>query len=153
MKFEIAKDDLSDGAIVELLDSHLQEMQKYSPAESIHALDSQKLKDPSITFWAARVDGVLAGCGALKALTPSTGEIKSMKTNAAYLRNGIARGILEQIILEAKERSYSDLFLETGSNDAFTPAIEMYKQSGFVECGPFGDYQLDPFSVFYAKTM
>ena len=63
---EILIDDLSDGAIIKLLSSHLREMHKYSPPESIHALDVGSLKEPGITFWGARVDGNLVGCGALK---------------------------------------------------------------------------------------
>lgn len=153
MNIKITKDDLSDGAIAELLNAHLQEMHKYSPPESIHAIDPEKLKDPSITFWAARIDNKLVGCGALKELSEDSGEIKSMKTDLAHLRKGIAAQLLNEIIAEAKHRSYKAIYLETGSNAAFTPAVELYKKYGFVECGPFGDYKLDPFSQFYTKAL
>ena len=153
MNIEFRKDDLSDGSIESLLNSHLQEMYKYSPPESVHALDSQKLTDPSVTFWAARIDGKLAGCGALKELTQSTGEIKSMKTHDKYLRKGIAGKLLEEIIKEAEKLSYTDIFLETGSNKAFNPAIALYKKFGFLECGPFGEYENDPYSKFLTKKL
>jgi putative acetyltransferase len=32
--------------------------------------------------------------------------------------------------------------------DAFAPARALYAPFGFVECPPFGDYRLDPNSVF-----
>jgi len=54
MKIELKIDDLSDGAIIKLLDSHRQEMHKYSPPKSIHALDVNNFKEPNITFWGAR---------------------------------------------------------------------------------------------------
>jgi putative acetyltransferase len=38
--------------------------------------------------------------------------------------------------------------LETGSMAAFAPARALYSRFGFVTCGPFGDYILDPNSVF-----
>ncbi|RYJ07213.1 MAG: GNAT family N-acetyltransferase, partial [Actinomycetales bacterium] len=38
--------------------------------------------------------------------------------------------------------------LETGSQDYFAPARRLYARHGFVECGPFGDYVVDPSSVF-----
>ena len=150
---EILIDDLSDGAIIKLLSSHLREMHKYSPPESIHALDVGSLKEPGITFWGARVDGNLVGCGALKELSSSCGEVKSMKTEESFLRSGIAAKILEQIITEADHRSYTELKLETGSNKAFIPAITLYEKFGFKECGPFGEYKLDPYSKFFIKPM
>lgn len=66
MSIVVQKDNLSDGAIIELLKSHLEQMYLHSPPESVHALKPDKLIDPTITFWSARVNGVLAGCGALK---------------------------------------------------------------------------------------
>ncbi|MCG7531376.1 GNAT family N-acetyltransferase [Psychrobium sp. MM17-31] len=153
MDFSIEVDDLSDGAIAELLTMHLREMQKYSPAESIHALDMDKLRDKSMTFWSAKSNGKLAGCGALKSLTDNSGEIKSMKTHPAFLRQGVAQRILSAIIESATTRGYKFLYLETGSHDAFLPAIAMYEKHGFRECGPFGDYQLDPHSRFFMNSL
>jgi putative acetyltransferase len=40
------------------------------------------------------------------------------------------------------------LSLETGSWPYFHPAHRFYKGHGFVESGPFGDYVLDPHSIF-----
>ena len=94
---EITQDDLSDGAIERLLEAHLQEMNRYSPPESIHALDPGSLRSPDITFWGARVGGVLAGCGALKEMSSLAAEAKSMKTDAAFLRQGIAARLLRAL--------------------------------------------------------
>ena len=153
VNMEIKKDDLSDGKIAALLNLHLREMLKYSPPESIHALTPEKLLNPAVTFWAARIEGELAGCGALKALSPTSGEIKSMKTNGRFLRMGVAERLLKAIIEEAKERSYTSLSLETGSHSAFAPATALYKKHGFVECEAFADYKPDPHSVFFTRTL
>ncbi|ROR94899.1 putative acetyltransferase [Sinobacterium caligoides] len=150
---QIQKDDLSDGAIERLLNTHIQEMYKHSPAESVHAIDPEKLKDPSVTFWSARINNELVGCGALKELYSSVGEIKSMKTDENHLRKGIGARLLSEIITEARKRSYGEISLETGSNEAFNPAITMYEMHGFVECPPFGEYKLDPYSKFYTKKL
>jgi len=45
------------------------------------------------------------------------------------------------------------LYLETGSNTAFSPAITLYEKFGFKECGPFGEYRLDPYSKFFVKRL
>jgi putative acetyltransferase len=150
---QITKDDLSDGAIAQLLNEHLQEMAKYSPPESIHAITSEKLRDPAVTFWAARINGELAGCAALKALLPGCGELKSMKTSARHIRKGIAAALLHEVIAEAKARGYRELYLETGSHPAFVPAVVLYRKFGFTDSEPFADYKPDPYSLFFCKLL
>ena len=76
----IVADDLAGSEIRALLEEHLRSMHALSPAESVHALDLAKLRQPGITFWTAWDDGVLVGCGALKELDSRHGEIKSMRT-------------------------------------------------------------------------
>lgn len=128
-------------------------MQLYSPQESIHALDVAALRHPSLTFWSAWVDGKLAGCGALKELDANQAEIKSMRTSRRYLRQGIAAHLLACMLEEAQDRSYRTISLETGTNAAFQPARKLYKRFGFKECGPFGEYTLDPYSTYYTRVL
>lgn len=141
-------DDLHGSEIAALLQEHLDEMFLHSPPESVHALDLDRLRRPEITFWTAWEEGELLGCGALKALDATHGEIKSMRTAARHQRKGVAAALMRHILSTARERGYSRLSLETGSPDAFLPARLMYERFGFEECGPFGDYVEDPYSVF-----
>ena len=146
MRIEI--DDLSRPEVHELLREHLANMYELSPPESVHALDLSKLRAPDITFWSAWEDSRIVGCGALKQLTPTHGEIKSMRTPNAMRRRGAGRAILVHIIDEARRRGYRRLSLETGSQDGFHPAQKLYQSAGFAYCGPFADYTDDPNSVF-----
>jgi putative acetyltransferase len=98
-------------------------------------------------------DGELAGCGALKELDHEHAEVKSMKTSMAYLRKGFACEILSRILQVAQTREYLKISLETGSSDAFLPARKLYEQFGFKQCGPFGDYVLNPYSTCYEKHL
>jgi putative acetyltransferase len=150
---DIRIDDLTHPAVHALLSEHLEHMHELSPPESVHALDLAGLRKPGITFWCAWDDEDLLGCGALKELTPQHGEVKSMRTVHARLRKGVARAILTRIIEEARIRSYQRLSLETGSMAAFRPAQQLYASFGFTYCGPFGDYVLDPNSVFMTKVL
>ncbi len=120
------------------------------PAESVHALDHSALKHESMTFWTAREDGVLLGCGALKALSSGHAEIKSMRTASLARGRGVATQMLEHIVAEAARMGYERVSLETGTEDYFAPpARRLYARHGFTECPPFGgDYTLDPNSVF-----
>ena len=141
-------DDLSRPAVHALLSEHLQHMQTLSPLDSVHALGLDKLRQPDITFWTAWDGSLLLGCGALKELSTTHGEVKSMRTPAALRRRGAARAIVMHIIDIAKLRGYERLSLETGSTESFKPAQALYASFGFTHCGPFADYAQDPHSVF-----
>ena len=141
-------DDLTRPAIHALLQEHLDSMYALSPSASVHALDISKLRSPEITFWSAW-DGVdLLGCGALMELTKTHGELKSMRTPNARRRQGAGRAMLANIIAVAKSRGYERLSLETGSMEAFKPALRLYESAGFSRCGPFEGYKEDPCSMF-----
>jgi len=144
----IVLDDLRGPEVSNLIGEHLRNMHQLSPPESIHALGLEKLRQPDITFWTVWEGAELLGCGALKELDASHGEIKSMRTAAAHLRKGVASVMLRHILDEAKRRGYRRLSLETGAAIAFEPARQLYARHGFVPCGPFGDYRPDPNSVF-----
>ncbi len=150
---QIRIDDLRGPEIAALLEDHLASMRAISPPGSVHALDLDRLRRPDITFWTAWDADVLLGCGALRALDPTTGEIKSMKTATGALRRGVGRRILETILAEAARRGYRTLHLETGSTAPFEPAHRLYERFGFTRSGPFADYVDDPFSVFMTKAL
>ena len=150
---EIRLDDLRGPEIRALLQEHLDNMHQLSPPESVHALDLDKLRRPDVTFWTVWSDGGLLGCGALRELTPTHGEVKSMRTANAHRRRGAGRAVLVHIIDEARRRSYQRLSLETGSMAAFTPAHRLYESFGFGYCGPFGEYVEDPNSLFMTMAL
>ncbi|GAA1496253.1 GNAT family N-acetyltransferase [Paeniglutamicibacter kerguelensis] len=141
-------DDPRQKDIRQLLDEHLVDMLATSPVESVHALEHSALSGQDVTFWTAREDDELLSCGALKQFASDRGEIKSMRTTSAARGQGIASQLLSRIVVEARQRSYRFLYLETGSDEFFAPARRLYGRHGFTECQPFGNYVLDPHSVF-----
>jgi putative acetyltransferase len=149
----IVPDDLSGPEIRALLEIHFADMLANSPAGSCHFLDFDGLNAPDVTFWSIWDGDDLAGCGALKQLSPTEGEIKSMRTAEAHLRKGIAAQMLDHIVAEARRRGYQRLSLETGSGGAFIPATQLYETRGFAPCPPFSDYKPDPFSRFYTLAL
>ena len=146
MRIEV--DDLTRRPVLALLEEHLANMYELSPPESVHALDLSKLRAPDITFWSVWDGAMLIGCGALKEMSATEGEIKSMRTPKALRRRGAGRAVLQHIIAEARRRGYTRLNLETGSQDGFVAARTLYESFGFTYCGPFGDYKPDPHSAF-----
>ena len=144
----IERDDLRRAEVRALLAEHLASMHSFSPPESVHALPLEGLKSPDVTFWTVWEGDVLMGCGALKELDATHGEVKSMRTPAKLRRRGAGRAVLAHILSEAKARGYRRLSLETGSGAAFKPAQTLYSSFGFSYCGPFGSYKEDPYSTF-----
>lgn len=145
---EIKLDDLKDARVLELINEHLQGVRKISPPSSVHALGLETLRESDITFWSIWEGEELMGCGALKELDVSHGEIKSMRTSSKHLRKGVASLVLQHIVGVAKKREYLRISLETGSQTEFEPARNLYRKFGFNYCGPFADYVEDPNSVF-----
>lgn len=144
----IRVDDLSSEDIAAFLADHVNDMVSVSPPESRHVLDLDGLRKPEITFWSMRESGQIIACGALKALTPDHGEIKSMRTSTQHRGRGYASLMLRHILGEAQARGYRRVSIETGSMTFFKPAHALYAKHGFEVCPPFGGYREDPNSIF-----
>ncbi|MDJ0911696.1 MAG: GNAT family N-acetyltransferase [Woeseiaceae bacterium] len=145
---KIIVDDPGRSPVRELLEAHLAGMHEATPPESVHALDIDGLRAPEITFWTVWDGDDLLGCGALKELDDTHGEIKSMRTADEHLGKGVASRLMDNLLAVARDRGYTRLSLETGSGGPFEAALRFYEKHGFEYCGPFADYGPDPFSRF-----
>jgi len=150
---EIRLDDLSGEPTRRLITAHLAGMHASSPACSVHALDIEALRQPSVSFWSAWIDGELAGIGALKHLDRDRGELKSMRTDPRFLGRGVGRALLRHIVTQARDLGMTSLWLETGTSADFAAAHHLYASEGFETCGPFDGYVLDPFSTFMTRSI
>ena len=153
MKIYTRLDDLSSEESQSIVREHMAGMLANTPIESVHALPLDKLKQPNITFWTAWIGSELCGCGALQRLDAQHGEVKTMRTRTKFLRKGVGQAVLSHIVNHATDTGIKRLSLETGSSDVFLAARAMYLNNGFGICGPFGDYKLDPYSVFMTKLL
>ncbi len=153
MHFVLRVDDLCSVEVQELIREHLAGMHAHSPPGHVHALAIEGLRRPEITFWSVWSGESLCGCGALKQIDNAAGEIKSMRTRVAYLRQGLGQFMLEEIVRKAQARGYKRLYLETGTGPGFEAAHALYLKNGFHWCGAFGDYVANDFSVFMEKSL
>ncbi|MCW3837508.1 GNAT family N-acetyltransferase [Sphingomonas canadensis] len=146
---QIRDGGLDDPRVIALLELHARGMLDNSPADSCHFLDLSGLKVPEVRFWSAWDGEELLGIGAVKAIEPGHGEVKSMRTAPQHLGKGVGAAILEHILAAARASGWRRLSLETGSTPAFDAAHALYRKYGFVPCGAFGGYPADdPFSRF-----
>jgi putative acetyltransferase len=139
---------LDDPRVQALLEQHIESARAETAVGSAHALDLGGLKSPAVEFWSAWEGDALMGVGALKRLSDSHGEIKSMHTVETKRGRGVGTAILRHIVDTARAMGMKRLSLETGSWPYFQPARSLYRNHGFIECPPFGDYVPDPNSVF-----
>lgn len=146
MRIEI--DDVTRPQVLGLLEEHLRHMHEVTPPGQVFAFDASNLRAPGVVFWTAWDDDALLGCAALKELSPTQGEVKSMRTPDRLRGRGVGRALLDHILQVSRDRGYRELFLETGHQPAFFPAHALYRSAGFRECGPFGSYAENGNSVF-----
>jgi putative acetyltransferase len=139
---------LDDPRVQALLAHHARSARAETAVGSAHALDLDGLRSADVHLWTAWKEETLVGVGALKRLSDSHGEIKSMHTVDTRRRAGVGTAMLGHIIDAARAMGMTRLSLETGSWPYFHPARSLYRRHGFVECPPFGAYVPDPNSVF-----
>ena len=153
LKFSLVQDDLTDRRVLDLLQFHLDEMHRWSPPESVHAMPAERLRQPDVTFFSAWDGERVVGCGAIKHLDAQHGELKSMRAAPDYRGKGVGKAILLRLIEEARARGYARVSLETGRPEPFHAAHGLYRAHGFVECPPFGSYEPDPFSMCMTRAL
>ena len=133
----------------ELLINHFNELRSVSPEGSTHVLDIDGLKNQSIKFWSLWEDTKLVGCGALKFLSKTHGEFKSIRVADKFKKKGYGKRIIVDLLSKSKVLGIQEISVETGAGEFFLPARKLFKSCGFEECEPFAHYSLDPNSCYY----
>lgn len=145
---KIVRGGLDDPRVRQLLKLHVATARAATAVGSAHALDLEGLKSPAVTFWSAWDGDALVGMGALRRLSATHGELKSMHTVHECRGTGVGTAILRLIVDLARTIGLTRLSLETGAAAYFDPARALYRRHGFVECPPFGEYVDDSNSIF-----
>ncbi len=149
----IQKENPTNPDLSVLFARHTADMHTDTPPESIHMMDAGDLDHPQVHFFVLREAGVPVAMGAFKIFDGTHAEIKSMHVLAEHRGRGLSRAMLAHIVQAAQAAGVTRLSLETGSQDAFKPARALYETAGFATCPPFGDYVLDPMSIFMTRAL
>jgi putative acetyltransferase len=139
--------------LAQVLQAHWLFCTSSTPIEHVYALDASKLFNPDITVFGARIAGELVGVGAMRKLDEQHVELKSMHTLAKSRGQGIGKAMVAHIEDFAKSSSINRISLETGTNEAFRPARELYKSLGYSSCDAFGDYALSEDNMCMTKLI
>ena len=99
-----------------------------------------------------RLDGRLVGCGAVRRIEPTVGELKRMFVDPTLRGRRLGAALLDQLELRAVRLGLTELKLETGPRQAAARAL--YEASGYERCPAWGEYLDSPAtSMCYAKTL
>ena len=120
-------------------------------SESRHGFSVQKLIDDAVAFFVIREDATPAGCGGIKLFGSDYGEIKRMYVRPQFRGKGFGKLMLDHLVDYAGSHGVGIVRLETGVYQH--AAIRLYEQEGFERIPPFGQYRLDPVSLFYEKRV
>ena len=121
------------------------------PQESRHAFSIEKLLREGVAFFVLRLEGEPAACGGLKVFAGDYGEVKRMYVRPAHRGRGLGKAILDHLAAYARAQQLPVLRLETGIYQV--EAIGLYEGWGFQRRPPFGEYRVDPMSVYLEKTI
>ena len=134
--------------------AHQAETAPTAPPESRHTLSHEELAAPGVRLWLARDDqGRIVGSVALSPVGPGHEELKSMRVEPLARGKGLGGALLDAAVADARARHVVRMSLETGSDPFFAPAWAVYRSRGFTDCGPFGGYVEDPYSIFLTLAL
>ena len=139
--------------LAQVLQAHWLFCTSSTPIEHVYALDASKLFAPDITIFCARIDGELAGVGAMRKLDGEHAELKSMHTLAKSRGLGVGKAMVAHIEDFARSSGIKRMSLETGTNEAFKPARELYKSLEYRSCEAFGEYVLSEDNMCMTKLI
>jgi putative acetyltransferase len=141
--------------IVELLAELDAELSGPYAADQRHALSVEKLFQPDVRFFLARLEGAAVACGGI-GFYDGYAELKRMYSRPSVRGRGVAKAILRRLEAEARAAGAPLLRIETGIYQE--DALRFYEGAGFQRCGAFGPYAEMPAraietSIFYEKAV
>ena len=143
-----------DPAVGDLIALHQRQAMAANTVCIGHALPASAYdQDPCLTLFAVREGAELLGICGLKILETGDGEIKTLHTRAAARGKGAGQALIAHIIDQGRAHPCAALWLETGTAPFFDAASRLYERLGFIDCGPFGDYEAGPDSRFMVRAL
>lgn len=152
-ELEIKPATLACGEAQQLIAALNAELDERYPEEGANhfRLDADEVGPGRGGFFIARLDGELAGCGAVRLAAPEVAEVKRMYVLDSLRGRGIAGRLLERLEAEARQLGARRMVLETGERQF--EAVALYRRAGYVEIERYGEYVDSPLSLCMGKPL
>ena len=123
------------------------------PPESNHLEPVDALQKSNVGFFGVFIEGQLAGTGAVKIMNDDGmyGEIKRVYVKDAYRGKGVSRLIMNTLHEYLTLNEVQLARLEVGYLQP--EALGLYRNLGYQDRGPFGQYTQDPNSIFMERRL
>jgi GNAT superfamily N-acetyltransferase len=107
-------------------------------AETLSHLD--QFAPPAGRLLLVEEEGMVLGCGCLRASAPGVAEVKRMYLRPAARGRGLGRSLLEALLEAARQEGYREACLDT---DGLMPAaVGLYRAAGFAPCAPYPESEI-----------
>ena len=106
---------------------------------------------PEGAFVVALLGEEAVACGGFRFLRPEIAEIKRMYVDPAARGRGIGRSLLRFLEEQAAAASYTQIWLETGTEQP--EAIALYASAGYRPIDPYGEFRYDSRSRCFYRTL
>jgi putative acetyltransferase len=103
-------------------------------ADEVAALPG-KYAQPHGRLALAEVEGIAAGCVAMRRVDPSRCEVKRLYVRPNARGSGVGRALLHWVIAQARCAGYGELLADT--MPVMAQALAMYDRMGFERTGPY----------------
>lgn len=115
------------------------------------AVEPAEFSPPHGLFLVAEVDGAPAGCGAWRAVSAGTAEIKRVYVEPAFRRRGVAQVVVGMLESSAARAGHRSVVLNTGQRQP--EALALYAAAGYGPVAGYGIYACAPDAVFLGKVL
>lgn len=92
---------------------------------------------PAGVFLVAERGGAPIGCGGVRMLAPTRGEVKHLWVRPSARGTGLGRALLSELERRAAELGATEIVLDT--NERLAAAQSLYRSSGYVDVEPYND--------------
>ena len=114
-------------------------------------VDPAEFAPPLGLFLVGYLGGQSVSCGGWRAHEDGSVELKRMYVRPSARGRGLARAVLAELELTAKQAGHRRAILETGRGQP--EAIALYRSSGYADVPEFGYYAGWPLSVHLGKDL
>jgi GNAT superfamily N-acetyltransferase len=145
---EFSREDPSGELATHLLRHYFDELVSRLPedfdVDLMLAAPAEELEAPNGAFLVARMGGRPVGCGAVRKLDGTTGEVKRMWIDPSVRGLGIGRGLLIALEEVASDLGCRRVRLDTSSY--LTEALHLYQTCGYQEIDAYND---NPYAAYW----
>ena len=106
-------------------------------------------ENPKYVFVVAEIDNEIVGCGAIRPISKTVGEVKRMYSK--YPRKKIGKTLLAFLEDIASKSGYEELILETRVKN--TEATQFYEKQNYRVIPNYGKYTDRPEAICFGKSL